>query len=102
MHTAFWCSRLTVGRRRGACLVAVVVLAASLAGRANPASADQNETPAMSSGRVLFDHLFLPSDLVRDPFTATYFDIRTTWGYATGSGPLFDVNGQTLGGHDYR
>jgi hypothetical protein len=47
-------------------------------------------------------HLFIPSEVVRDPFTATYFQISTGYGYAAATGPAFSALGTTFGSRDYR
>jgi hypothetical protein len=62
----------------------------------------QTSPESEPTGRVLDGHLFIPSALVRDPFTATYFQTSLGYGYATGTGPSFDVAGNTLGNRDFR
>jgi hypothetical protein len=100
------------GGRRCVPFALALVAAATVAPWAWPARARaqsqaqvQAEQPCEDRppmGRVLDDHLFLPSDLVRDPFTATYFDLRNAYGYATATGPTFNVAGTNIGNRDYR
>jgi hypothetical protein len=77
------------------------IVIALLATFSNPARA-QAESAAAPSGRMLDDHLFIPSALVRDPFTATYFQSTIGFGYATATGPAFEVAGNVIGGGDYK
>jgi hypothetical protein len=61
-----------------------------------------SQTQPEPTGRIIDGHLFIPSDLVRDPFTATYVQTSVGYGYATGTGPSFDVAGNNIGQRDYR
>jgi hypothetical protein len=50
-----------------------------------------------SGGRVLDGHLFLPSDIVEDPFTPTYFDESTGFGIASFRTNDVDNQGNSIG-----
>src|SRR5262245_59717511 len=49
-------------------------------------------------GRELGRHLFIPSDLVIDPFATTYFRSTTGAGFADSTGPNFSLSGLTVSG----
>jgi hypothetical protein len=63
------------------------------------------QTAGMGDGsagsRVLNGHLFLPSDLVDDPFTPTYLDESTGFGYASLRADEYDSGGNVIGKSQY-
>jgi hypothetical protein len=65
----------------------------STEGRASPQppAADAN-----SMGRQAGDHLFLPSQIIRDPFLATFLSVTNGYGVATADGVRVDINGNTV------
>jgi hypothetical protein len=57
---------------------------------------------AKRPGRELRHHVFIPSQLVTDPFATTYFRSTTGAGFASSTGPGFSVTGELTGGdRDY-
>ncbi len=55
---------------------------------ATPVGAEEPPNP-----RELGGHVFMPSDLVSDPFTGTYFGNGTAFGFASATGPRLDEHG---------
>jgi hypothetical protein len=51
--------------------------------------------------RELRHHLFIPSDLVIDPFSTTYVRMRAGAGHASATGPDFNPQGEPEGTRDY-
>lgn len=73
-----------------------------LVGVASPASAQEVPCePAPLLDRTLGEHEFIPSRLVRDPFTATFVAFTVAYGYAWTTGPRIDVLGRSFGERDY-
>ena len=54
-----------------------------------------------AGSRVLDGHLFLPSDVVEDPFTTTYLDESTGFGYASFRADQYDNGGYVVGKSQY-
>jgi hypothetical protein len=46
-------------------------------------------------------HRFIPSEIVPDPSTSTYFGMRNGAAYATSHGPGIDLQGNPSGTRDY-
>jgi hypothetical protein len=69
------------------------------------AQASTPPTAAMGDGsagsRVLDGHLFLPSDVVEDPFTPTYLDESTGFGFASLRADEVDSVGNVVGQSQY-
>jgi hypothetical protein len=82
---------------RVAIVIGGLVAWTGVAGAQTPA-----EPSALPRGRAVDDHLFIPSELVRDPFTATHFQTSTGYGYATATGGAFNVLGTSIGSRDYK
>jgi hypothetical protein len=94
-------------------LAACVVLAPLLCSRAAAQEAleYEGETEAEGTGhpplrdgraRTLAKHVFIPSELVSDPFSATFVRVRTAGGYATTTGPGISLTtGEFVGNADY-
>ena len=62
----------------------------------------QTQEAVSPSGRVLNGHLFLPSEVVGDPFITTYLGEGTAFGYATISANQVDNQGNVVGKTQFR
>jgi hypothetical protein len=77
----------------------VAVVAVLAVGQARAAEGVAEGTP--SSPRALNDHLFQPSLLVQGPFTTTEFGMATIFGSGQAKAPVYDINGNQIGGKEY-